>query len=305
MALFAKPNLINMVWSSGGDRVAPDTVKISIGWLAEIPPRQTFNFIDWKQDQMLAYINQHGIVEWDNETEYHANKSIVQGSDGNVYQCLVTGVNINPVVDQSSRWRRVAIEEAPRDGRQFVRRNNAWQELDSTAFAPAVHTHQISQIVGLQNALNNKLDITGTNPTLNSTGNISLRLTSVPSESSNFLVGRTGDLDNWYVGKGNAASNNISIHSYILNTTITLQSDRVVSNKNLYVGNNPVFHDGLRPKWNQIDDKPAYLEVPRGVITMWFGTTSNIPAGWALCDGGNGTPDLRDRFVIAAGGGYS
>ena len=34
---------------------------------------------------------------------------------------------------------------------------------------------------------------------------------------------------------------------------------------------------------------------------MWGGGSTNaIPQGWALCDGQNGTPDLRDRFVIGA-----
>jgi hypothetical protein len=36
--------------------------------------------------------------------------------------------------------------------------------------------------------------------------------------------------------------------------------------------------------------------VPPGGIILWSGGV--IPAGWALCDGSNGTPDLRDRFVI-------
>jgi hypothetical protein len=45
--------------------------------------------------------------------------------------------------------------------------------------------------------------------------------------------------------------------------------------------------------------------VPTGIITLWFGSTSNIPAGWALCNGSNGTPDLRDRFVVGAGNGYA
>lgn len=36
--------------------------------------------------------------------------------------------------------------------------------------------------------------------------------------------------------------------------------------------------------------------VPSGVIVMWSGNTP--PAGWALCDGVNGTPDLRGRFVV-------
>lgn len=41
--------------------------------------------------------------------------------------------------------------------------------------------------------------------------------------------------------------------------------------------------------------------VPSGVICAWSGTASNTPDGWALCDGTNGTPDLRDRFVLGAG----
>jgi len=36
---------------------------------------------------------------------------------------------------------------------------------------------------------------------------------------------------------------------------------------------------------------------PRGMIIIWHPTTSNIPKGWALCDGKNGTPDLRNRFI--------
>jgi len=45
--------------------------------------------------------------------------------------------------------------------------------------------------------------------------------------------------------------------------------------------------------------------VPSGVICIWNGDASSVPAGWAICDGSNGTPDLRDRFVIGAGGSYA
>jgi hypothetical protein len=40
--------------------------------------------------------------------------------------------------------------------------------------------------------------------------------------------------------------------------------------------------------------------VPAGVICMWSGTVATIPAGWLLCNGSSGTPDLRDRFIIGA-----
>ena len=45
--------------------------------------------------------------------------------------------------------------------------------------------------------------------------------------------------------------------------------------------------------------------VPVGGIIMWSGTVATIPANWALCNGSNGTPDLRDKFVIGAGSTYA
>ena len=47
------------------------------------------------------------------------------------------------------------------------------------------------------------------------------------------------------------------------------------------------------------------LGVPTGVITLWSGSIASIPAGWLLCDGTSGTPDLRDRFVVGAGSTYA
>jgi microcystin-dependent protein len=42
--------------------------------------------------------------------------------------------------------------------------------------------------------------------------------------------------------------------------------------------------------------------VPKGGIIMWSGSIGTIPTGWALCDGANGTPDLRERFIVGSGG---
>jgi microcystin-dependent protein len=44
--------------------------------------------------------------------------------------------------------------------------------------------------------------------------------------------------------------------------------------------------------------------VPKRAIIMWSGTIDQIPAGWALCDGNNGTPNLKDKFVLGAGGTF-
>lgn len=45
--------------------------------------------------------------------------------------------------------------------------------------------------------------------------------------------------------------------------------------------------------------------VPEGFIGMYSGSINDIPDGWSLCDGTNGTPDLRNRFVTGAGDQYS
>lgn len=51
-----------------------------------------------------------------------------------------------------------------------------------------------------------------------------------------------------------------------------------------------------------------------GIIVAWSGTIANVPDGWALCDGTNGTPDLADKFIKSTltpgtehdiGGGYT
>lgn len=42
-----------------------------------------------------------------------------------------------------------------------------------------------------------------------------------------------------------------------------------------------------------------------GMIMLWNGSVDTIPSGWTLCDGTMGTPDLRNRFIVAAGDTYT
>lgn len=46
---------------------------------------------------------------------------------------------------------------------------------------------------------------------------------------------------------------------------------------------------------------------PVGTIKAYAGTAATIPAGWAVCDGANGTLNLRDRFIVsfAPGGSFT
>lgn len=45
--------------------------------------------------------------------------------------------------------------------------------------------------------------------------------------------------------------------------------------------------------------------VPVGTILAWYGKLDAIPEGYALCNGANGTPDLRNRFLVGAGDEYA
>ena len=45
--------------------------------------------------------------------------------------------------------------------------------------------------------------------------------------------------------------------------------------------------------------------IPTGCIILWSGASGSIPSGYYLCDGNNGTPDLRNRFIVGAGDSYS
>ena len=45
--------------------------------------------------------------------------------------------------------------------------------------------------------------------------------------------------------------------------------------------------------------------VPAGFIGLWSGTVASIPSGWVICNGSNGTPDLRNLFVVGAGDAYA
>lgn len=43
--------------------------------------------------------------------------------------------------------------------------------------------------------------------------------------------------------------------------------------------------------------------VPDGTIFAWYGSLDNIPYGYALCDGNNGTPNLIGKFIVGAAEG--
>jgi len=62
------------------------------------------------------------------------------------------------------------------------------------------------------------------------------------------------------------------------------------------------LNDELRKSRRDVRTINSQIELiePSGIIVMWHGSVATIPSGWYLCDGNNGTPDLRDRFIVGA-----
>lgn len=70
------------------------------------------------------------------------------------------------------------------------------------------------------------------------------------------------------------------------------QVDKTVGTPGLYDIIKDII-DSLMPQPNAF---------PIGSIINWSGSIANIPTNWVLCNGSNGTPNLRDRFVPGASG---
>lgn len=85
----------------------------------------------------------------------------------------------------------------------------------------------------------------------------------------------------------------------------SLQFSRANNQASFVIGGNPVLTIGSGGAMTAPGGFVGGGMVPIGTIVIWAST--NIPAGWALCDGStvgtNQTPDLRGRFILGSGTG--
>ena len=72
---------------------------------------------------------------------------------------------------------------------------------------------------------------------------------------------------------------------------------------NVYYGDESIPRATL--SFNRYSVSQNESSIPKGTILPWYGKSSDIPEGFALCDGAKGTPDLRNRFLVGAGSNYA
>ena len=103
----------------------------------------------------------------------------------------------------------------------------------------------------------------------------------------------------------------------IINNSI-YQDEVIIGPETSYPGNEEIKQKVCTVNVYRLDEEyPRYSlnvirtsvsldnSVPVGSILPYNGDLDDIPENWALCDGKNGTPDLRDRFIIGAGKTYA
>ena len=106
--------------------------------------------------------------------------------------------------------------------------------------------------------------------------------------------GTQGDSDqnsNYRHDPGSAQTN--AHHSH------TLLTNNVSEAGSAYVGSagSADTVDLLHKKLIAIQNNTGAASRPQSLIALWLGSLASIPAGWSLCDGTNGTPDMRDYYA--------
>ena len=109
--------------------------------------------------------------------------------------------------------------------------------------------------------------------------------------------------NNYYLEKSDQQPDNFFKFNIDNNKTLEIWNEN--KQKHIYNSNGNGDHTGkLKVKNVKIGGADIKDHIfNQGMIAMWNGTKP--PEGWLLCDGKNGTPDLRDRFIVGAGSSYN
>jgi hypothetical protein len=131
----------------------------------------------------------------------------------------------------------------------------------------------------------------------------------VTSEAYNKMAQITVQVTNGGSGGGTAIAGDIIFRTNNSASNVPTEKVRITSTGAIAFNGASNYGDAGQVLTSQGSaSSPTWATVsgiPVGGIIMWSGSVASIPSGWTLCNGLNGTPNLQDRFVIAAGSGYN
>jgi hypothetical protein len=130
--------------------------------------------------------------------------------------------------------------------------------------------------------------------------------TSIYCDGTNFLPLNTGAAGNFSVSGNLSVTGTTSLTGALSASTATF-SGAISSVSPTFTGTPTAPTAAAGNNTTQIATT-AFVQTngfPAGGIAMWSGSIASIPSGWFLCNGSNGTPDLRDRFIVGAGSTYA
>jgi hypothetical protein len=96
-------------------------------------------------------------------------------------------------------------------------------------------------------------------------------------------------------GTDSAVSGATQTHTHTV--SLAAQTANVSNYVNTTAGNSDTVEPAYK-KVAAIQNTSGGTKAPeKGMIGLWLGTVATIPAGWFLCDGTKGTPNLTDKFI--------
>jgi hypothetical protein len=98
-------------------------------------------------------------------------------------------------------------------------------------------------------------------------------------------------------GTGNVVIENLTFKNNTISTTPGTDLNISASGGNIFTQNSNLDLGSGTLTVNSVEN----AHVPTGVIMLWYGISTNVPTGWVICNGTNGTPNLSGRFVVCSG----
>jgi len=137
------------------------------------------------------------------------------------------------------------------------------------------------------------------------TNNLSIKyLNIIEGKNGNTTLNNLNGKYNLNVNLSSEINGNFTTSEEIIKQNQTVKGKQTIKGEQIVKGsqngNTQIVKGDVSAKSIQTD---SFNLLPKGVIIMW--SNSQIPTGWYVCDGTNGTPNLKDRFVVSTGSDYN